>query len=182
MQIETGCYYHLYNRTNNHEVLFKSPENYAYFLKLFRRELGEFVDVLAYCLMPTHFHLLIRIRTTDIDACRNKVGVWISSYTKAINKCCHRHGSLFQQHTKARHVDDEGYLMRLIAYIHQNPLRARLARSQDEWEHSSYLELSGQRRASLINRRLVRAWFASDAEFRRYSAQWVESIDKRYWP
>ena len=59
-------YYHLYNRTNNDELLFKEKKNYLYFLGKYRHYLAEFVDTHAYCLMPTHFHFLIYIKSEDI--------------------------------------------------------------------------------------------------------------------
>jgi REP element-mobilizing transposase RayT len=65
MHFEYGKYYHLYNRSNNKELLFRSRDNYYYFLEKFRTYIGPYCAVLASCLMPTHFHFLIRIETED---------------------------------------------------------------------------------------------------------------------
>lgn len=62
MEFETGKYYHFYNRSNNEELLFKSEENYVYFLEKYRYYLGPLFSTLAYCLMPTHFHFLVKIK------------------------------------------------------------------------------------------------------------------------
>jgi hypothetical protein len=61
--LESGGMYHVYNRANSQfDRLFIRPANYHYFLKLFRRYLGPFAETFAYCLLPDHFHFLIRIR------------------------------------------------------------------------------------------------------------------------
>lgn len=126
MDLEPCKYYHLYNRSNNGEAIFKQHENYLYFLKKFRNRFETDINVFAYCLMPTHFHFLVEIITDDIDRLKKQIGIHLSSYTKAINKAFKRNGSLFQQHTKAKLIDDENYLLTLLAYIHQNPIRSNL--------------------------------------------------------
>ena len=57
-----GCFYHLYNRGNNRQAIFFEPDNYLYFLRGVHRYLTPVLDILAYCLMPTHYHLLVRVR------------------------------------------------------------------------------------------------------------------------
>lgn len=58
-------YYHLYNRGNNRQAVFFEPENYVYFLKGIRKYLLGSVEVIAYCLMPTHYHILVRVLNTQ---------------------------------------------------------------------------------------------------------------------
>lgn len=62
MHFEQGKYYHIYTRTNNEETLFKSEENYIYFLERYRYYLESYLATLAYCLMPTHLHFLVRVK------------------------------------------------------------------------------------------------------------------------
>ena len=85
----------------------------------------------------THFHLLVRVKSEAIDEAQSAVGILLSSYTKAINHRHARHGSLFQRHTKAKWVDDDRYLLTLLTYIHQNPIRARLVDRLEAWPFSS---------------------------------------------
>ena len=59
---EPGCYYHVYNRGNNRERLFYGEDNYLYFLRKYDSFLSDFTDLFAYCLLPNHFHVLIRIK------------------------------------------------------------------------------------------------------------------------
>ena len=97
-------------------------------------------DTLAYCLMPTHFHFLVFVRSEETDTLKDAVGLMLSSYTKAINRRYNRHGSLFQLHTKAKLIEKDDYLLTITAYIHQNPVRAGLVKKLEEWEYSSYRE------------------------------------------
>ena len=85
MQLYPEMYYHIYNRTNNNELLFKSEENYLYFLRKYRQHLETLLQTLAYCLMPTHFHFLVYIKTEDTDLVKKKIGIcqllWIFGHT-----------------------------------------------------------------------------------------------------
>ncbi len=60
-----GNNYHIYNRTNNKEQLFKSDENRLYFLRQYAKYLSPFVDTFSWCLLPNHFHFLVRIKTEE---------------------------------------------------------------------------------------------------------------------
>ena len=67
MKFYENTYYHIYNRTNNEEALFRSEENYLYFLKKYRFYIEEYLETVGYCLMPTHFHFLVRVREIQED-------------------------------------------------------------------------------------------------------------------
>lgn len=129
MKLEKGRYYHIYNRSNARERLFRSHENYVYFLTNYRKRFRKKLTTVAYCLMPTHFHFLVKVNSDLAKQLSREFGILLSSYAKAYNKRYGRNGSLFQQHTKAKLVDKEGYLLLLISYIHQNPVRAKLVRT-----------------------------------------------------
>ena len=63
--MDQGSFYHIYNRGNNKEKIFFEEKNYRHFLKLFDKYLSPYVDVYAYCLMPNHFHFLIRVKMVE---------------------------------------------------------------------------------------------------------------------
>jgi REP element-mobilizing transposase RayT len=63
--MDQGSFYHIYNRGNNKENIFFEEKNYQHFLKLFDQYLSPYIDVYAYCLMPNHFHFLIRVKTAE---------------------------------------------------------------------------------------------------------------------
>jgi REP element-mobilizing transposase RayT len=180
MQIAHEQVYHLYNRSNNKEKLFREPENYRYFMQRYAFHLGPYFDLLAYCLMPTHFHLMIQVKPgIDIRAARNSIGRWQSSYTKAFNKRYERRGNLFQQHAKTKWVDDDSYLLTLASYIHQNPVRAGLAASPADWPFSSFHELT----SACINasERHCAAGIGEPDLLRSYAAFTIPKIEARYW-
>ncbi|MGF1516255.1 MAG: transposase [Nodosilinea sp.] len=149
-----GCYYHLYNRGNNRQNIFFERENYLYFLQQFRHYLlGETLQVLAYCLMPNHYHFLVCLRSHDLS---KPMHAFSLSYTKAINRRYERCGSLFQGRFRAIHVDSERYLLHLSRYIHLNPVAAGLVQRPEEWEFSSYLEYADLRQGTLPNLEQIR--------------------------
>ena len=181
MQLDNGNYYHLYNRTNNKEVAFKEERNYLYFLKKYRKGVSPFVDTFAYILMPTHFHFLIKVTTNEIALLKDRIGRWQSSYEKGINKAYKRSGSLFQLHAKAILVDEEGYLICVLNYIHQNALRAKLVKKLEEWPYSSYQDLAGFRKGTLPDNRIIRHYFKTTEDFREYSNQLMTEVKEKYW-
>lgn len=130
MQFESNNIYHVYNRGNNSQKIFLKKDNYIFFLQKIRIHLLPFADVLAWCLMPNHFHLMIYVNTVEIfrkeiqKENKDKFGVsWgsiqrdkltlnqsiailLRSYTRAINIQENRTGSLFQMKTKAKCLTD----------------------------------------------------------------------------
>ena len=170
MQFIENTYYHLYNRTNNEESLFRSVDNYLYFLKKYRYYLDDYFETIGYCLMPTHFHFLVRVRPSNEEkmdsTCQvesislsriisDRIGIWLSSYTKAVNKRFGRHGSLFQNHSNSKPVPNDRYLITLLTYIHQNPIRSGLVNKAEEWMFSSYQDYIDIRKGTLPSKELI---------------------------
>ena len=126
--------YHIYNRGNDSQKIFPLKKNYEYFLGKINSEIKPVCHILAYCLMPNHYHLLVYV-SENCDALKmiqnqpmlaRKIGTMQSSYTQGINKQEKRTGSLFQQKSKAKYVDSNEYAANCLHYIHQNPWRAKL--------------------------------------------------------
>ena len=127
--------------------------------------------------MPNHFHFLIQIKSEDTKRIKNNIGILLSSYTKAINKSKNRTGGLFQNHTKAKLIDDEKYMWDLMIYIHQNPLRNAMVKAISEWEFSSYRDLAGLRNGTLVDKSLISKKFRSTEEFILFSSTKIEKFD-----
>ncbi len=181
MHLEKDQYYHFYNRTNNEELLFKSKENYSHFLERYRNYTDAYFSTLAYCLMPTHFHFIIYITSDEISELKKNIATLLSGYTKSINIMYSRHGSLFQPRSKAKLIDDEKYLLTLVSYVHQNPVRAKLVERMEDWQFSSYLDLIGNRNGTLPNREFYRQYFKTFKDFQIYSEDILTSVRKKYW-
>lgn len=119
-------YYHLYNRGAHKRPIFHDEDNYFFVL----RKVKEYCDklmltIIAYCLMPNHYHFLVR-QDGDIAAGKLVQRVF-NSYSKAYNKRYQHSGTLFEGPYEARIIDQESYLLHLCRYVHTNPVKDGLA-------------------------------------------------------
>ncbi|MFN0216112.1 MAG: transposase, partial [Saprospiraceae bacterium] len=165
MKLVENQIFHIYNRGNNRQPIFFKEENYHFFLKKVRKHLLPTCELLAYCLMPNHFHFLIKTdsRTVAVVAKNEKdialtafskgLRILLSSYAQAIQKQEKMTGSLFQQKTKKKQVSSEwsweDYTLICFRYILQNPVRARLVENPSEWPYSNCQDLFGLRKGTL---------------------------------
>jgi putative transposase len=174
MNFEAGSTYHVFTRGNNQQLVFFTRDNYLFFLRKIRKEIYPVADILAYCLMPNHFHLMIVAKEFPnelIHPLARKIGTVLSSYTRAINVQENRSGSLFQQKAKAIVIssnddyhDKTDYLTTCFHYIHQNPMKAGLVNKMEDWEFSSFRDYAGLRDGSLINAFLAKEILEVDWE------------------
>ncbi|MCB9134393.1 MAG: hypothetical protein H6636_03135 [Anaerolineales bacterium] len=179
-----GLYYHIYNRGNNGETLFRQERNYRYFLELYIHYIFPIAETFAYCLLPNHFHFLIRIRDLETllllqgfkerqssDERRSlnaKLGqqfaTLFGTYTKTINNRFNRTGSLFEKPVHRKLVDSDAYFTALVAYIHRNPQNHGLIDDYKLWPHSSYQALLSEK-PSRVERTAVLNWFDGTDSF-----------------
>ena len=155
-------YYHVYNRGNGKMNIFRDTKDLNFFLfrlkedvapekipplqreipsprGYYRRPLPpNSFSVISYCLMPNHFHILIK-QLTDVPVSK-LIGKICTSYSKYFNKKYNRVGSLFQDQFRSVLVDDNSYLVWLSAYIHQNPKVAGIVAKPEEYKWSSCSE------------------------------------------
>ena len=161
-------YYHVFNRGNNREDLFREARNYAFFLDRYAHHVGPVVDTFAYCLLRNHFHLLIRVRPEDEwpddRPPARRFADLFSSYAKAINKEYGRTGSLFQKPFGRIEVNSERYFAHLVRYIHQNPQRHGFVDDFRVYPHSSYRALLAER-PTRLQREATLAWFGGAEGF-----------------
>ncbi|MEI8274239.1 MAG: hypothetical protein WCG08_16625 [Paludibacter sp.] len=81
MNFESGNLYHIYNQGNNRQQLFFSRENYLFFLKKIKKHILPHADILAWCLMPNHFHLMIYVKDVEIEVSSDNSNTDIGSTT-----------------------------------------------------------------------------------------------------
>lgn len=159
-------YYHLYNRGNDRNLVFFERENYLHFLRLVRRHLiEETLEVLVYCLMPNHYHLLVQCRTNHVSEAMQRLSM---AYTKAMNRRYNRVGALFQGQFQAIAVNSDEYLCHLARYIHLNPVKAGLVAHPKDWEFSSYLEYAGLRAGTLPRLHVLQQQLAVESEYQAF--------------
>lgn len=146
MQIEklvTGHYYHIYNRGNNGQNIFLEDINCTYFLDLIKKYLIPNFSIFSYCLLPNHFHLLLKINE-DCETPSQKLSNLFNAYTKAINKKYNRTGSLLEKPFKRICISNEEYLKILVLYIHLNPENHQIHNDFSTYKHSSYQSIISQ--------------------------------------
>ena len=160
-----GQYYHLYNRGNNRGEIFFDPKNYHFFLQRIHKYLSQDLLLIAYALMPNHYHLLIQALTDDVALAMQRFGI---SYTKAINTHYNRVGSLFQGKFKRKLVDTDTYLLHLSRYIHLNPVEVGLVNHPADWEYSSYRDYIGVRNGKLPKPDIVLSQFDHREAYRKF--------------
>ena len=211
-----GEYYHLYNRGNSKQKIFLDEADHNRFLKLLflcnsklninfrnvidvtkdvlvfeRRE--TLVDIGAFCLMPNHFHLLLREKEDgNISLFMKKL---LTAYVMYFNKKYERTGSLFEGKFKSEHVREDNYLKYLFSYIHLNPIKLidpkwRIEGIKDrlkaqkyilDYEYSSYACLGdeNQKWSKIINTNNFPKYFLTPTDYKREMFDWLNSSPRK---
>ena len=173
-----GKYYHILNKAVGNELLFRTEKDYYYFLAKIEHYILPIADIYSYCLIPNHFHLLIKIKAEEninlqylkIDdnlgykVLQQTFGNFFNSYSKSYNKVYDRKGSLFLRPFKRILVEDESYLLSLITYIHRNPIHHKINKEYSDWKYSSYNAIVSNK-STKIKRMEVIDFFGSEEEF-----------------
>ncbi len=159
--------YHIYNRGNNHQKIFVQKADYYLFLLKIKKYFAiETAEVLSYCMMPNHFHLLIYNHCENFGS---KIMMpLITSFTKTMNLKYSREGHLFQGAYNAKLIDSDESLMQVSRYIHLNPVKAKLVERLEDWEFSSYLDYIGSRNDAIVRLEYVMELFSKTKEYREF--------------
>ncbi|MDT0646717.1 transposase [Zunongwangia sp. F260] len=173
-------YYHIYNRGNNGEDIFKEEKNYNYFLLLLKKHLLPTASIFCYCLLKNHFHLLIK--TKDINnnlSISQGLSNLFNAYAKAINKASNRNGSLFKDRFQRKKIESEDYLITLILYIHLNPEHHNFTDDFSTYKHSSFQSIISEK-PTLLQRKEVLNLFHDKENFKdvHYSRK-AEILDQK---
>jgi putative transposase len=197
MKLESNRLYHCYNQGNYQQQLFFSNADYLYFLRRVRLKILPFSDILAYCLMPNHFHFLLQPNEKGIQEFQsgslitshfnNGIRILQTGYASYINRLHGKKGSLFKQKCAVKQVEFDqaiNYSLNCFHYIHQNAFKAGLCTKMQEWPFCSYADYSGFRNGTLCNQELAiqlldinKATFIEDSE--RYLLNGNLGIDLR---
>lgn len=202
-----GEFYHVYNRGTEKRNIFLNKSDYLRFLLLLyhcnsnksavlRLENKNFdldpkretmVDICAYCLMPNHFHLLIREKIEGgISRFIQKLS---TGYTMYFNKRHEHNGVLFQGKFKSIYANDDEYLKYVFSYIHLNPVKLidpnwkengiadhdRAKACLENYTHSSYPDYLGVNRKEsvIITKDAMPSYFLSIADYKKTVNDWL---------
>ncbi|MCD4796184.1 MAG: transposase [Candidatus Cloacimonetes bacterium] len=190
MNFECGHFFHLYTRANAKEdKLFFEKENYLYFLRQYKKYLSPIFIMICYCLIPNHYHFLIKVRNLNKifeyqkknnykhngnelklnEFLIRQITNFHISYSKAINKKYNRRGSLFQEKPKVKPVLEINYLLRLARYIHRNPLKHKIAENLEDWKFSSFPDYANLRKGKIPDKRFLLANYESFEDFLEFT-------------
>lgn len=150
---EPNTFYHIFSRATGDEKLFKNEENYRFFLTKFKKYINPIAETYAYCLLPNHFHFLVKIKDGgELNSSFNEANSknisahimqsfsnFLNSYTKSFNKVFDRKGSLFMDYLRRVEITSNEQLHATLFYIHKNPVHHGLCKNINDWHWSSYL-------------------------------------------
>lgn len=165
--LEPGFFYHIFNRGINGGEVFLNDDNRLFFLQKVSLYLLPVAEIYAYCLMPNHFHFVIRIKEwtennfakvpnfgkvehglhAEKSIASKQLAKLISSYTQAFNKYHNRHGNLFERPFKRKRITSEDYLRKAIVYIHRNPIN--MGENMEEYRFSSYRRIISESKTAV---------------------------------
>ena len=179
-------FYHIFNHSVGKEILFRNDENYKFFLKRYNFYISSVADTYAYCLMPNHFHFLIKfksveemmqmsdssklsdsLKTDNLKILSNAFKDFFSSYSESYNKVYKRKGSLFEPRFRRKLIDNKNYLLNVMNYIHMNPVYHEFVNNPDDWKYNSYTSFFNESESKLL-RDNIHKYFKNNKSFKTY--------------
>ena len=188
-----GYYYHIYNRgTERRKIFLKNPDYHRFIQQIKRfnqdKEGWPLVDIVAYCLMPNHFHFILSPKLKEgISLFMQKLG---TGYTMYFNKKYGRTGVLFEGTFKSIMIEDESYLLHLTRYIHLNPVELiepdwkekgienwdRVNRFLEKYRWSSYMCYIGKEEPPFpLKIDFIKEFFDKPEGYKKFLNEWMVS-------
>jgi len=201
MNFESEFIFHVYARANSEkDQLFIEHENYVFFLKKYKKYIIPVFDTLGYCLIPNHYHLLLRVKDKETifshqkkkrykyykdelrinEFLQQQFANFHISYAKAFNNQYGRRGSLFQPKPKAKVIKDINSVIRVCRYIHRNPIKHGLVNDLQKWQYSSYLEYLTEGKGVIFNKITILSCFESLKDFINYTNMEIDNYEESF--
>jgi REP-associated tyrosine transposase len=151
--IDDGLIYHVTNRGNNRQNVFRKMQDFQAFLEsLAAVKARKPFELYGYCLMSNHFHLLLRPTGATISRIVQSLLV---SHTQRYHKQYRSGGHVWQGRFKSPVIQNDEHLLTVVRYIEANPLRARLVKRADEYPWSSFRVHGAGQADELVDRLIV---------------------------
>jgi len=131
-------YYHIMMRGNNRENIFNWDGQKLFFIELLEIQKADgLLDIVAYCLMDNHVHIIVNAELKNIATTLKVTNI---KYAMKFNRELGRVGHVFQDRYKSEGIDDERYLLQVIRYVHNNPVKAKMVSQPADYKWSSFNE------------------------------------------
>ena len=129
-------YYHVMMRGNNKNMIFSNASEKLYFLEQLNLQVKERnIEVVAYCIMDNHVHLLIGSDLEDMSEAIKRINI---RFARRYNNKYEKIGHVFQDRFKSEVIHNDGHLVQVMRYIHNNPVKANMVNKAEEYTWSSY--------------------------------------------
>lgn len=170
-KLQPNSSYHIFNHANGFENIFTEDENYRFFIEKYQQYILPIAETYAYCLLPNHFHLVVRIRRREVleevfrnfkstnfskvqnfgkvEVTDNMIEYYISKqfanlfscYTQSFNKVNKRRGSLFLKNFRREPIENKAYFLNAVIYTHRNPVHHAFCDRYTDWSYTSFCEI-----------------------------------------
>lgn len=159
--------YHLYNRGAGKQTIFRKPAGYHYVLN----KLEEYVEpleysMIAYCLLPNHYHFAVR-QDSEVEASELPKRLF-GGYSLAMSMRYGWSGTKFEGRFKGKHANTDEYLRNLCRYIHLNPVNHGLVKEPENWFYSNYHEWINPQTEDMVVREFRRRLFGSVDRYKAF--------------
>lgn len=174
-----GQLFHIYSRGNNRENLFYRVGDYDLFHALMWEYVSPVAEILAYALLPNHFHLITRMRGADQlpaayrDDLSKPFSNWLNAFVRRTNRHRGRVGALFQRPFGRVQIRDAAHRHVLGVYVHINPERHGLVSAFREWPYTSLAELTNSA-PTRLQRDTFLAWYDGRSGFECALRRWED--------
>lgn len=176
--LSEGACFHVYNRGVNRGKIFIETRIYRYVVdRMHKYNDPGSMEIIAYCLMPNHFHFLVR-QYIPLGTTKFFKGV-CGGYVRAINNDYEKSGHLFEGKFKIKPVDSVNYLLHLSRYIHLNPVRAGMVAVPEDWEFSSCRAYFGMDETTLVQPEMVHREAGGMEGYKRFVKEYIVNERKR---
>lgn len=168
-----GAVYHITARGNHRNDIFRDGEDFQVYLSLIEQAIeyyNRLYEVICYCLMTNHVHIIVR--TTEKHIChfiRRVNGMYAIFFNSKYNYI----GHLYQDRYFAELIEDDAQMLTASQYIHLNPVRARMVIMPEEYEWSSYSMYIGMKKEKIISSLQILSYFKANS--RGLYKEYVES-------
>src|SRR3989344_3484192 len=192
--------YHVFNRGVEKRIIFQDEKDYRIFtyylfiylapldlvnsvypnlpLRLQAKNLNKEVELLSYCLMPNHFHFLLK--QNSADGIIKLMKQLTNAYTLYFNQKNKRVGGLVQGRYKAVRIETDEQLIHVSRYIHLNPVASSIVKLPEEYQWSSYSEFLDEKNEKICRTKQILEHFSSRQNYKRFvqdHADYLESLE-----